>query len=112
MQVSTIKTHLDGPTAFTTGIGDLEIVTISGATYLVSVSGATGGISTYQVDTGGTAAAVLLDQESHAANTILIFPNPADDVEYFVRLVGNGNTGIVFGVVKLVLQPVVTLFKG
>lgn len=73
MQVSTIKTHLDGPVAFTTGIGDLEIVTIGGATYLVTVSGSTGGVSTYAVDTGGTAAAVLEDQESHAASTAFGF---------------------------------------
>lgn len=73
MQASIVKTHLDGAAAFTSGITDLEVVTLGGAAYLVSVSGATGGISTYAIDTGGVAAAQLEDQESHATNTAFGF---------------------------------------
>ncbi len=65
VQFTHIQTHTGGLAGFVDGISDLDIVTIGGVTHLVSVSGQSGGISSYQVDTDAPVAASLKDQQAH-----------------------------------------------
>ena len=51
-------------------------------------------------------------QECHATNLILMFPNPADNVQHFILLVRDGDAGIMLCVVDFVLQPEITLLEG
>lgn len=81
IQFTHIQTHGGSP-GFVTGITDLDIVTIGGATHLVSISGQAGGVSSYVVNTGAPIAALLSDHQSHAvAETFGIVPLRIDFID-------------------------------